>query len=115
MVGVFSVHAWDHPGELCDSGEAGLGACHWQSGRIAAGAGRAMRLDGRVIWCRDAVEGYDVRWDGDFKCQLAPQLEASAGSTSQSGRQHWVEQLVPARNLKQETVLSQRKGSVAMV
>ena len=53
-----------------------------------------------------------MRWDGDFKCQPAFQLEASAGSTSQSGRQHWVEQLVVARNLKQEAVLSQRKGSV---
>ena len=43
-MGVFSVHAWDHPGELCDGGEAGLGACHWQRGEVDAGREMGWRF-----------------------------------------------------------------------
>ena len=45
---------------------------------------RVARLDWALVIGRGARSMRGVRWDGDFKCQLASQLEASAGSTSQS-------------------------------
>jgi hypothetical protein len=38
------VHPWDHADELCDGGEAGLGACHWQRGEVDAGREMGWRF-----------------------------------------------------------------------